>query len=203
MPLHILIALGLSIYQGILSMGFQLVGSRLLYPYFGSSIIVWAFLISTFLAAFTSGSIAGGVFSKFLPARKNRVLVWLAVLCSGGFFVPAYFGKTMLMFLSENFHQIEAGLLLSCLMLFFVPIVALSAFPPLLADSLDKKVFSTGLASGMIYGFSTLGNIIGVMGTVFVLIPNVPISLLLKGWFVVSSVLGGLLLASLLERGRV
>ena len=44
---------------GILSMGFQLLASRLLSPHFGSSIIVWAWLISTFLAAFSLGSMLG------------------------------------------------------------------------------------------------------------------------------------------------
>ena len=53
--------------MGILSMGFQLLGSRLLNPHFGSSIIVWAWLISTFLAAFSAGSILGGWISN-LPA---------------------------------------------------------------------------------------------------------------------------------------
>src|SRR5215204_2242219 len=57
---------------GILSMGFQLLASRLLNPHFGSSIIVWAWLISTFLAAFSIGSMVGGWISNLsLEGRKR------------------------------------------------------------------------------------------------------------------------------------
>src|SRR6187399_334032 len=57
---------------GILSMGFQLLASRLLSPHFGSSIIVWAWLISTFLAAFSIGSMLGGWNSNRAPAARRR-----------------------------------------------------------------------------------------------------------------------------------
>ena len=57
---------------GILSMGFQLLASRLLNPHFGSSIIVWAWLISTFLAAFSTGSMVGGWISNLAPGPRRR-----------------------------------------------------------------------------------------------------------------------------------
>jgi len=79
--LNIWIALTLSVYQGFISMGFQLVGSRLLYPYFGSSVIVWAFLISTFLAAFSIGSIMGGLLTRLPFNVKNRAVVTLVFIC--------------------------------------------------------------------------------------------------------------------------
>ena len=80
MNLNIWIALTLSVYQGFISMGFQWVGSRLLYPYFGSSVIVWAFLISTFLAAFSIGSIMGGLLTRLPFNVKNRAVVTLVFI---------------------------------------------------------------------------------------------------------------------------
>ena len=56
---------------GILSMGFQLLASRLLNPHFGSSIIVWAWLILTFLAAFSAGSMVGGWISNLALKRGS------------------------------------------------------------------------------------------------------------------------------------
>jgi predicted membrane-bound spermidine synthase len=57
---------------GVLSMGFQFAASRLLNPHFGSSIIVWAWLISTFLAAFSIGSMLGGWISNLPTAARRR-----------------------------------------------------------------------------------------------------------------------------------
>ena len=60
--------LGLALFQGFLGMGFQLVASRLLAPYFGTTLIVWAFLISSFIAAFSIGSFFGGSLSRLALA---------------------------------------------------------------------------------------------------------------------------------------
>ncbi len=65
----------LVVVLGILSMGFQLLASRLLNPHFGSSIIVWAWLISTFLLAFSLGSMLGGWISCQPAARRARLQV--------------------------------------------------------------------------------------------------------------------------------
>jgi hypothetical protein len=51
-----------------------------------------------------------------------------------------------------------------------------------------------GVASGIVYGISTLGNIAGVMLTAFALIPHFRVSTLLYGWLVVAIVgLAGLI----------
>lgn len=172
---------------GFLSMGFQLVASRLLAPYFGSSIIVWAFLISTFLAAFSCGSFLGGWISKkSLPARKTflrRVLV----AAVSGFAVTAFGGRYLLSIVDASVHSMSVGLSISCMLLFFVPIMMVSSFIPVITDILARRGMSTGAASGLVYGISTIGNISGVMGTTFVLIPNFTVSSILGAWVLIST----------------
>lgn len=46
---------------GAIVMSFEMLGSRYLNPFFGSSIYTWAALISTVLAALTAGYFVGGV----------------------------------------------------------------------------------------------------------------------------------------------
>ena len=60
----------------------------------------------------------------------------------------------------------------------------LSAFLPLATETLARSGITAGLASGLVYGFSTFGNIAGVMGTAFLLIPNFRISHLMIAWFI-------------------
>lgn len=173
---------------GILSMGFQLLASRLLNPHFGSSIIVWAWLISTFLAAFSIGSMVGGWISNLAPGPRQRgqlagLLVTVATLA-----IVAIWGRTLLTSIEVTFTDMSTGLLVSCFGIFFLPVTALSTFGPQGVQFLASRGTPPGKASGIVYGVSTLGNIAGVMLTAFVLIPNFRVSTLLYLWLVVALV---------------
>lgn len=192
---------------GTLSMGFQLLASRLLAPHFGSSIIVWAWLISTFLAAFSLGSILGGWICNASPARRQRLQVAIAAVGVVSLAVTAFFGRPLLDRIEIAFLPAEAGdlqevggmslaLFVSCVSLFFVPVTALSSFSPQCVQHLAARGTAPGAASGVVYGASTLGNIAGVMLTAFVLIPNEHLGLarLLLLWLLVAIVsLAGLI----------
>jgi len=173
---------------GILSMGFQLLASRLLNPHFGSSIIVWAWLISTFLAAFSIGSMLGGWISN-LPAeaRRRGQLAGLAIAVTS-LGVTTIFGRSLLSQIEVAIPSMSTGLLVSCLGLFFLPVTALSSFGPQCVQFLATRGTPPGKASGIIYGVSTFGNIGGVMLTAFVFIPNFPVSTLLYIWLAVAIV---------------
>jgi hypothetical protein len=173
---------------GILSMGFQLLASRLLNPHFGSSIIVWAWLISTFLAAFSIGSMLGGWNSNFAPGPRRRGQVAGAVVAVVTLALTALFGRGLLGRIEIAFPEMSTALLVSCVGLFFLPVTALSSFGPQCVQFLASRGTPPGKASGIVYGVSTLGNIGGVMLTAFVLIPNFRVSTLLYGWLGVAVV---------------
>lgn len=173
---------------GILSMGFQLLASRLLNPHFGSSIIVWAWLISTFLAAFSAGSMLGGWISSLAPERRHRAQ-WLgATLAVATLAFAAVCGRPVLDRIEVAFPEMSTALLVSCAGLFFLPVTALSSFGPQCVQWLAARGTPPGKASGTVYGVSTLGNIAGVMLTAFVLIPHYRVSTLLYGWLAVAVV---------------
>jgi hypothetical protein len=179
---------------GILSMGFQLLGSRLLNPHFGSSIIVWAWLISAFLAAFSLGSMLGGWISCQPRLRRSRLQVAAALLGVLTLGFTAFFGRAALDQIEIAFLDPGTGLLVSCLGLFFVPVTMLSSFGPQCVQYLTARGTSPGAASGAIYGISTIGNIAGVMLTALALIPHIRVSTLLYLWLVVALIsLAGLI----------
>lgn len=173
---------------GVLSMGFQLLASRLLNPHFGSSIVVWAWLISTFLAAFSVGSIVGGWISNLAPAARGRGQVAAAVVAVVSLAATAFFGRAALGAIEVATEDVNAGLLVSCVGLFFLPVTALSAFGPQGVQFLAARGTPPGQASGLVYGVSTLGNIAGVMLTAFALIPHFRVSTLLHLWLAVAAV---------------
>jgi len=171
---------------GILSMGFQLLASRLLNPHFGSSIIVWAWLISTFLAAFSVGSMVGGWISNLAPEARKRGQIVGAILAIVTLAVTALFARTLLSRIEIAFPDMSTGLLVSCLGIFFLPVTALSLFGPQCVQFLASRGTPPGKASGIVYGVSTLGNIAGVMLTAFALIPHFRVSTLLYLWLGVA-----------------
>jgi hypothetical protein len=184
---------------GVLSMGFQLLASRLLSPHFGSGIDVWACLISTFLAAFSVGAMLGGWISN-LEAKPRRVwqmgstLIAVAALA-----LTALMGRGLVDTIAVNFEPGKTPILLACVVLFFFPVTALSSFTPQCVQFLANRGTPPGKASGVVYGVSTLGNIAGVMLTAFVLIPHLRVSTLLYVWLAVAIVS----LAALLRLLRV
>ena len=167
-------------------MGFQLLASRLLNPYFGSSLIVWAWLISTFLAAFSIGSMLGGWISNAPAAQRERAQWITGGLAVASLAFTAFFGRAVLGQIEIAFTDLTTGLLVACLGLFFLPVTMLSCFGPQCVQYLASRGTAPGKASGLVYGVSTLGNIAGVMLTAFVLIPHLPVSTLLYLWLGVA-----------------
>lgn len=181
----------LVVVLGILSMGFQLLASRLLNPYFGSGIDVWAWLISTFLLAFSLGSLGGGWISNRAPGPRGRWQVAVAAVAVATFAVTAFGYRALLQQIDATFYpNTNLGLCAACMSMFFVPVLALSTFGPQNVQYLASRGLAPGLASGVVYGVSTFGNIAGVMLTALWLIPNVGVSSLLVVWLVVAA--GGL-----------
>src|SRR5213593_2391134 len=62
---------------GAVLMALEIVGSRILAPYFGSSVYVWGSLISIFLAALSAGYYFGGVAADRWP-RAGALALALA-----------------------------------------------------------------------------------------------------------------------------
>jgi hypothetical protein len=185
-PVASIVFYGVVVTLGILSMGFQLLASRLLNPHFGSSIIVWAWLISTFLAAFSVGSMLGGWVSNLGDVSRRRWQAAMAAVAIVTLALTAYFGRSLLDVIEISFPDVTAALFISCVGLFFLPVAALSAFGPQCVQYLGNRGTPSGKASGVVYGVSTLGNIAGVMLTAFALIPHFPVSSLLYGWLIVA-----------------
>jgi MFS family permease len=171
-----------SLLQGFLSMGFQLVATRVIAPFFGSTLIVWAFVISTFLGAFSIGAILGGACSRLTAPNIQRSMRAIGIAGAAGFVITAELGHPLLVVIDRYVQSLPVGLGLACVALFLGPVIALSAMLPIFTEILVKRGNKSGLSTGLIYGMSTIGNIFGVMATAFLLIPRLHTSTLLVGW---------------------
>ena len=180
-------------FLGMLSMGLQLIASRVLAPFFGSSIFVWASLITTFLAAFSTGSFIGATVSAKSRDKQGRIVSVLMIACSATLLFNSLGSYAVCDWIDLHIENLPAKLILTCLLLYFVPVMSLSSITPVCIAHYDRREKSAGRSAGLLSGVSTLGNIIGVLIAAFVLIPTFGTHALLHVWWIASAAIQVLL----------
>jgi spermidine synthase len=153
---------------GAIVMGFEMLGSRYLAPYFGSGIYTWASLISTVLAALCIGYFAGGWIADRYPSLQ--MLGATVIVGSAYLVLLPLFAEALLAFVLERVEDIRTGSLLSALAIMFFPVVFLGMYSPFAIRLLLQSRQNSGMIAGTVYGISTAGSILGTLGTTFFLI---------------------------------
>jgi len=70
------------------------------------------------------------------------------------------------------FDDVRLGSLAAAFVILFFPVIFLGMYSPFGIRLLLQSAQTSGRVSGMVYGISTLGSIIGTLGTTFILIPR-------------------------------
>ena len=156
---------------GFVLMGFEMLGSRYLYPYYGGSIETWAALISTVLVALMIGYFLGGIVVDKFPS-----ISLLGILISLSSVYLAIIPKSadpILNWMIDIFGDQASSVLVASLALLLVPLSLLGAYTPFAIRLALIEQGKSGRTSGMIYGISTMGNILGTLITTFYLIPSI------------------------------
>jgi MFS family permease len=168
---------------GCVLMGFEMLGSRYLFPYFGGGIGTWASLISTVLCALAIGYFAGSALvDRHLSPRTIGIMILIAAAYLA--IVPASADPIMSAILETIGDGAWATLLASTALL-LVPLTLLGTFSPFAVSLLARAADDAGRVAGLVYGVSTIGNVIGTLVTTFTLIPTIG-SRAITYWFAVA-----------------
>jgi len=157
--------LGLAFSSGFIIMSIELLGGRILAPYFGSSVYVWGSIITVFMLALSIGYLLGGKLSLHDPSLKRHSLFFIGAAVS---LLPLIFWSEELM--EAVFIAIEDpryGSLLVSMLLFFVPTAILGMISPYSVRLLVSDSHHSGRVAGSLYFVSTLGSALGTLGTSF------------------------------------
>ncbi|MHB8946010.1 MAG: spermidine synthase [Bacillota bacterium] len=174
---------------GAALMALELVGSRVLAPYFGNSIFVWGSLIGMFMAALAGGYYAGGRLADRWPSRRLfEVIVLVAGLCILA--VPLY-SETFTAWAAGRGLGPKAGPLLAATVLFALPSLLLGTLSPFALKLATKDIAVIGNTAGALYALSTAGSIAGTFITSFWLIPAFSVRLVIQLIGVTLAVLAG------------
>lgn len=150
-------------------MGFEMVASRYLYPYYGSGIEVWAALISTVLLALMAGYFIGGRLADSHP--KSEVLGAAVLIAAGLLAIIPPLADPLLDFMLRTAGDGVGSMLCACIALLFLPLTLLSFFSPFAVRLVLRDQRKAGTISGAIYSINTIGNVAGTLGVSLSLIP--------------------------------
>lgn len=164
-----LAVLAIGFVLGVALMGFEMVASRYLYPYYGSGIEVWASLISTVLLALMAGYFIGGQLADKYP--RSEVLGYAVLAAAMLLGVTPPIASPLLDFMLDKAGDGVGSMLASCVLLLFIPLTLLSFFSPFAVRLVLKEARHAGAVSGAIYSINTIGNVVGTLGVSLALIP--------------------------------
>lgn len=155
-----------SFVTGSAIMILEILGFRLLAPYFGYSVYVWGSLIGIIMVALSAGYYYGGRIADKNPDLK---LIYSFILLSGLYTLGVlFFHKSLLSSLSEL--GVIYGSLVSTSVIFGPPMILLSMVSPFFIKVISKED-NVGSSAGKIYSVATVGSIFGTFFSTFFLIP--------------------------------
>lgn len=191
---HFLIVLVL--VSGMTSLALEMCAERLMEPYFGTSLIVWASLIGLILLYLTVGYLVGGRIADRHPSEQVLCIITAAAALATSL-IPLV-SQGILSWSVTGLAQVSVSIFLSSLvgtiLLFAVPVTLLGIVSPFAIRLLTKDITRSGRASGSLYAISTFGSILGAFLPVLWLIPTFGVrrTLLIFGTLLFAASLWGL-----------
>lgn len=153
---------------GAVVMILELVGSRVLAPYVGTSIVVWTSLIGIILGSLSLGYWWGGKIADKKPDYKTFSMIILIPAVYIG--MITFLKSFVLDFLQNNITSIHIGATISTLILFAPPSVLLGMISPYAVRLKIRDLDHSGTTVGSLYAISTIGSIAGTFFAGFFLI---------------------------------
>ena len=157
-------------FTGGIVLSLEVLASRIMTPFFGVSLYIWAGILSTTLAFLAIGYLLGGRVSSrhgiqallplFLAAPVIAAL-WISVAAAT---YPA-------LFLIFSKASLVGGSFAAATLLLAPPLIVLSAMNPVLVAIMRERRTFGDSGAGRVFFISTAGSVAGVILTAFVLIP--------------------------------
>ncbi len=184
------LALTVAFLSGWVIMQIEILGGRLLAPFFGYSIYQWGALIGVVMAALAAGYALGGRVGD-RPGARRFLLIALAV--SGAYIALIPLIADVLLAQFRGFGPAWGAVIASAALL-GVPSVLLATTSPIVI----KLTASARIAgsAGRVYALSTVGSIAGTFFTAFLVIPEIGTRL---GHYLAAGLVAAALIALLAE----
>lgn len=168
-PLSNLEYLGLYItvfLTGSAVMVIELLGTRLIAPFYGTSLYVWSALISVTMIALAAGYFIGGKWADHAQRTGLSLIIALAAILT--LLIP-WLARSVL--LATDPLGLRGGAFVSALLLFSPSLTMLGMVGPFAIKLATSKLEGLGNSAGTLYAVSTLGSVLGTLVLGFFLFP--------------------------------
>jgi len=158
--------------SGFVLMGFELFGTRILAPFFGSGMHVWGAMIAIVMGGISIGYALGGIAAD----KKEPVKLLRSVLLTAGILLmlfPLYANPVCNLVDSFQIGR-KTSTLITAVAIFIIPAFFMGMTAPVLVKLEVREVESVGAGSGAVYSITTAGSIAGTLVTAFLLVGAVP-----------------------------
>lgn len=156
--------------SGAIVMVLELVGSRLLAPFFGNSLFVWTSLIGVMLGFMALGGFLGGRLGD--RRLSTSVLFWILISASAAIALVAFTEEPLLTKLALQ-PNLKVAAVLSAAILFAIPSTLLGMVSPYCTRLRLHALSDSGATVGSLYAISTFGSIVGTFAAGFWLIAHI------------------------------
>lgn len=151
--------------SGFCIMTIEMLGARILSPYFGGSLSVWGSIITIFMVALAMGYLIGGRLSTQNP---NAVTFAIFFIGAAVFSLPVIlFADAIMEPIFLTIEDPRYGSLFASIFLFFIPTSILGMISPYSVRLMVETHEHSGHMAGLLYFISTIGSAAGTLGTSF------------------------------------
>ncbi|MBU2649541.1 MAG: fused MFS/spermidine synthase [Bacteroidetes bacterium] len=186
---------------GAVVMIFEILGSRVLGPYLGTSMFVWTSLIGIILGSLSLGYWLGGMLSDRKPyfGALGLVILGAAIAIS----LTSWIGEGFLSSLSGILPGIRLPAVIASIVLFSPASIFLGMVTPYAVRLKIRNLQSSGRTVGNLYAISTVGSIAGTFLAGFFLIPAFGTTKILFALSILLVLISGMILFTGLTRKKV
>jgi predicted membrane-bound spermidine synthase len=160
---------------GAAVLAIELLGTRVIAPFYGASLYLWSALISVTLAALSLGYALGGRWAD----RKLSLNFFSTVIGVAGLWIAIIPWLRFPVLAASETLGLRTAVLLTAMVLFFPPLTLLGMISPYAIRLQASSLGVVGRTAGNLYAISTLASVFSAVATGFFLIPNVGVSRLL------------------------
>ncbi|HMU67776.1 MAG TPA: fused MFS/spermidine synthase, partial [Cellvibrionaceae bacterium] len=138
---------------GFVVMVLEMLGGRIIAPWFGGDIYVWGSIITVFMLALSLGYLIGGRWSLHNASLRRYGLIFLG---AGLLILPVVFiAQPIMAAIFDRIVDARYGSLAASLLLFLLPSIVMGMVSPYSVRLLTQSRESSGASAGVLYFVST------------------------------------------------
>jgi spermidine synthase len=160
------------VVSGASVLAIEMLGTRILGPFYGVSLYLWSALISVTLAALSLGYAIGGRWADRGPSIGR----FSSVIGLAGLWIVAVPWMRDPVLAATESAGLRTAVLVTATVLFFPPLTLLGMVSPYAIRLKASSLKVVGRTAGNLYAISTVASVVAAVATGFILIPNLGVN---------------------------